>query len=329
MNVRHSLACASGCVLFLACASGYQGHTKDRSPVNRYGLVLKYRKTGEDSFRASHSHAVECFQDAAGTGVYISQTGALAVVPSALFKPGEGKEKAPLPQHGFELRVRKAGGETAKFGIECYSDENSGGLIYLSETGALAVVPARYAKRTQGKPKEAPLTHGLKVKVRGSGEAAKTYGIDVFEDHNNDNLLYLSETGWIAVVPRALVSKETTSGKKPQWQYGFRVKVGTGGKSYGIEVYRDADNGCLVYIADNGTIAVVPSELVRLPDGKAVPPVSRRGLSLATRTVTEKDFTRSTRKFAVVVLADSNTGQLVYLSDTGALAVRRESEPRP
>lgn len=59
----------------------------------------------------------------------------------------EGKAKAPDWKHGMELRVRKAGEadfnkETKKFGIEVFRDDNNGNLIYISETGSIAVVPA-------------------------------------------------------------------------------------------------------------------------------------------------------------------------------------------
>jgi hypothetical protein len=58
----------------------------------------------------------------------------------------DDKGKVPAWRHGMELRVRKSGEaefkrETPKFGIEVYQDENNGNLIYLTETGSIAVVP--------------------------------------------------------------------------------------------------------------------------------------------------------------------------------------------
>ncbi len=60
----------------------------------------------------------------------------------------EGKPKAPDWKHGMELRVRKAGEpdfnkDTKKIGIEVFRDENNGNLIYITETGSIAVVPSR------------------------------------------------------------------------------------------------------------------------------------------------------------------------------------------
>ena len=48
--------------------------------------------------------------------------------------------------------------------------------------------------------------HGMKIRVRKADEAdwskdTKGYGIEVFKDENNGNLIYISETGSIAVVP--------------------------------------------------------------------------------------------------------------------------------
>ncbi len=56
--------------------------------------------------------------------------------------------KPPKWQHGLEFRVRKAGEadftkDTKKFGIEVFRDENNGNLVYISETGSVAVVPGK------------------------------------------------------------------------------------------------------------------------------------------------------------------------------------------
>ena len=56
--------------------------------------------------------------------------------------------KSPKWSHGLEFRVRKAGEvdwskETKRFGIEVFKDENNGNLVYITETGAIAVAPAK------------------------------------------------------------------------------------------------------------------------------------------------------------------------------------------
>ena len=60
----------------------------------------------------------------------------------------ENKVKAPVWLHGMNVKARKAdendfNKDTKKYGIEVYKDENNGNLIYISETGSIAVVPGR------------------------------------------------------------------------------------------------------------------------------------------------------------------------------------------
>jgi len=56
--------------------------------------------------------------------------------------------KGPKWLHGLDLRVRKGGEpdftkETRKFGVEVFRDESTNYLVYISETGSIAVVPAK------------------------------------------------------------------------------------------------------------------------------------------------------------------------------------------
>lgn len=56
--------------------------------------------------------------------------------------------KNPRFLHALELRVRKAGmpdfnKDTPRYNIEVFRDENNGNLVYICETGAIAVVPAK------------------------------------------------------------------------------------------------------------------------------------------------------------------------------------------
>jgi hypothetical protein len=60
----------------------------------------------------------------------------------------DSKVKPPVWLHGMNCKVRNAtefdfNDKTKKIGIECYKDENTGKLIYVSETGSIAVVPER------------------------------------------------------------------------------------------------------------------------------------------------------------------------------------------
>ena len=121
-----------------------------------------------------------------------------------------GKTKAPTWVHGLEFRVRKAGEadftkDTRKFGVEVFKDENTGYLVYVSETGAIAVVPGKPAP-PDAKAKAPTWLHGMEFRVRKAGEAefgtgTKKWGLEAFRDENNGNLVYISETGSITVVP--------------------------------------------------------------------------------------------------------------------------------
>ena len=56
--------------------------------------------------------------------------------------------KAPTWRYGINARVRLAdetsfNKETKKYGIEVFQDETTGNLIYISETGSIAVAPKR------------------------------------------------------------------------------------------------------------------------------------------------------------------------------------------
>src|SRR5438874_3042168 len=65
-------------------------------------------------------------------------------------QPPPPEAKKPTWQHGMTVKARKAAEATfadaQRFGIEVFRDENTGNLIYISETGSIAVVPERAGK---------------------------------------------------------------------------------------------------------------------------------------------------------------------------------------
>ena len=70
------------------------------------------------------------------------------VSPHLPLARAQDKAKNPVWLHGVNLKARNAreddfGKDTRKFGIEVYRDENNGNLIYISETGSIAVVPGK------------------------------------------------------------------------------------------------------------------------------------------------------------------------------------------
>jgi hypothetical protein len=76
------------------------------------------------------------------------------------------------------------------------------GLVCFILGGAVAL-PMALAQDNKAKAPE--WKHGMELRVRKAGEAdfnkdTKKFGIEVFRDENNGNLIYISENGSIAVV---------------------------------------------------------------------------------------------------------------------------------
>ena len=133
----------------------------------------------------------------------------LPVPRTAVAVKGEGK--APEWLHGLDLSCRKFNEksftkDTRKFGVEVYNDLTTGNLIFMSETGSIAVVnaAAKVAAPT-AKAKEPLWTHGLNVKCRKYGEKefddnTRAFGAEVFRDENIGVTIYINELGNIAAI---------------------------------------------------------------------------------------------------------------------------------
>jgi hypothetical protein len=72
--------------------------------------------------------------------------------------------------------------------------------------GAVAMQLPFVRAQDASKAKAPEWRHGMELRVRKAGEPdfnkdTKKYGIEVFRDENNGNLIYVSETGSISVVP--------------------------------------------------------------------------------------------------------------------------------
>jgi hypothetical protein len=152
--------------------------------------------------------------------------------------------------------------------VEVFKDENTGGLIYITDTGAIATGAA---PATAPDPKSNPspkIAYGWTIRTRGADEAdfsekTKKMGVEIFEDVNADNqLLYITETGYIATAPNPGKYADT---KGMTWKPSMTLKVRKSGekefkdaKKFGIEVFVDNRTGNLVFINDLGSIAVLP-----------------------------------------------------------------------
>jgi hypothetical protein len=75
-------------------------------------------------------------------------TGLLLAPHLPFGRAADNKTKAPTWLHGFNVKSRKASefdfnDNTKKFGIEVFKDEENGNLVYVSETGSIAVIPSK------------------------------------------------------------------------------------------------------------------------------------------------------------------------------------------
>ena len=82
-----------------------------------------------------------------GAACFVAGVMAVATFSNLSAQPA-GEPKGPKWSHGMSVKVRKANepdfnDKTGKVGIEVFRDENNGNLIYVSESGSIAVVPGK------------------------------------------------------------------------------------------------------------------------------------------------------------------------------------------
>ncbi len=255
-----------------AAASG-----KEKKAEWLYAHDLKSRKAGEAEFTpGTKVFGVEAFKDTAtGQLLYACESTAIALAPAPAAAGPAAANKGPKWRHAFEPKVR--GGDddlfdkAKKLGVEVFTDENSGGLIYVTEAGAIAAAPAPGATaKVPEKGKELPLAaqYGFMLRVRGAldadfTDATKKVGVEVFADPYTGGLVYLTEAGAVATAP---FPAQIAPGKATvTWVGAMNLKARRGGekdfdkaKKYGIEVFKDGKTGHLVYVSETGAIAVLP-----------------------------------------------------------------------
>src|SRR5206468_370250 len=96
--------------------------------------------------------------------------------------------------------------DTRKFGVEVYHDVTTKNLIFISETGCIAVTPApTKVQAPTAKAKEPEWTHGLNVRCRAHMEKefsdkTRAFGAEVFRDENVGVVIYINELGNIAAM---------------------------------------------------------------------------------------------------------------------------------
>lgn len=260
----------------LSSAANLKDAKEVPAPQLFHGLEFKVRPVGEKSFEKAKKVSTEIFMDkVSDTLVYVTETGFLATAPVGSAKAPD-KVQDPEWFHALEVKARKAGEkefgpETRKISIEVYKDGNTGNLVYVTDAGTVALLPAA-GQTKPAEVKDPVWYHAFEIKVRKGTEKSwdkdtKAFGIEVYKDTNANTLVYVcAETGAIAVLPAGGTSKPATS-KDPKHMLGrsFLVRRGDeknfGDKTLnlGAEVNRDENAAALVYVTELGGLAVIPA----------------------------------------------------------------------
>jgi hypothetical protein len=250
---------------------------------------------------------------------YCTDQGYLAWGPAPRMLPKK-YQRAPRWNHGSALLVRpttkgRAQVEAKKHTIEAYLDQEANTWIYLTASGAIAVLPLREEPKAGA---EFPLLYGLDLKVRESGSfdfPTPSFGVDVYHDKQASAVVYVTEKDTIAVAPYREVRGTP---KAPDWKQGLELKVRPvdqlafkGARRFGAEVFLDLNTGYLLTITETGAFAAMVGEV---DEQKAMrqPTEWRAGLKWPTSPTTSA---------AAELYLNPAAKLLIVVSEKGGLAV--------
>jgi hypothetical protein len=187
------------------------GLVKDRGPKWHHALEPKVRNPDQTDFEKARKLGLEVYKDENTGGlVYIvAETGSIAAAPAPAAPPDEKNLAPPVARYGLVLRVRAASepdftDKTKKVGVEVFEDPNANVLFYLTQDGHIATAhnPGKFPPEARG----VTWRSAIALKARKGGDKtfdeAKKYGIEVFQDNRTGNLIFICETGSIAVLPK-------------------------------------------------------------------------------------------------------------------------------
>ena len=271
-------------------------------------------------------------------GFFALLVGLSGLLLNAVGQEGDKKDedKTLVWTHGLSFQVRPAGVEdfdpkkTKKYGAEAFHDKSLKRMVYVCETAALGVGSATKVPTTP-EVKAPTLFHAMELRVRLPGENSfdgktETFGIEVFNDVNCDNLIYVSQTGSVSVLPTGSI-KASDKVKDPEWSHGLELKVRKAGEAewdnapkFSLEIYKDPNADRLVYVTHKGNVTTVSAAGTTKPaDVKG--PTWFHAFEVKVRKANEKEFTKDTKAYGVEVYKDENTDKLIYISETGSVAV--------
>jgi hypothetical protein len=120
--------------------------------------------------------------------------------------------------------------------------------------------------------------------------------------------------------------------KTPLWTHAFNLKCRnskqTGGfddktKTYGMEVFKDENTNLGIFLLETGSLGVTSGGFgeIKAPikDSKAL--TWMHGMDVKVRKTGEDKFTDSTQVLTIEVYKDDNTGNWVYITEKGYIAV--------
>jgi hypothetical protein len=300
-----------------------------------HAFDLAARKYGEaDITPTTQRFGVEAVRDLnTGKGMYVTEKGTFALCPGFESLKAGGAAKGAAWITGLDLPARKPGEKeftktTKVHSLEIFRDPNTDAFVYITEAGNIAACDA--GKRGTFGNKTPEFNHSIDLRNGGPKEwnAASKIGIEVYKDANTGNLVYVTDGGYVAVIPEAGEAKDKL--KAPSWLYhlDFYVrkfdepKFTKDTKRLGVEVFRDETNGSLIYACESGAIAVAPGgEKIAAPTPNVKDPTWTHGWNVKARKYQEKDFTERTNEFGGEVFIDENAGMLVAVCETGAISV--------
>jgi hypothetical protein len=303
---------------------------KGPAPKFLYGHDLKVRPGGKVDFSDAVRIGVEVFQDDNTKAIIaISEAGSLSVIKAAPI--GTDRTCKWLTAH--DLSTRKADEpeftqKTKKYGVEVFRDLGSNHLLYACETASIAFADIPSGLVTDKGPK---WHHALVPKVRApeqlSFDNAKKFGMEIFKDENTGGLMYITETGGLATGPAPATAPDKTKILPPKTAYGLVLRVRGADetdftektKRFGVEAFQDPNAAdILFYISEAGFVATAPNPGALPADAKGV--TWKSAMVLRARKGGEKDFEKAT-KYGIEVFQDNRTGNLIFISNTGSIAV--------
>jgi hypothetical protein len=312
------------------------GQDKPKELQWTHAFDLACRKFGEAEFSPStQKFGVEALRDHnLDLGLYVSERGGIALAPGFGSLTPPVTSKTPIWVTGLDLPARKAGENeftkaTKVYCLEIFRDPNTDDAVYVTADGAIAAVPTK--GKILANNKSPQWIHSVDLNVRKGGvkewqDAAK-FGVEIYRDGNTGNLIYISHTGSIAVIPE--VGETKANNRAPAWLHGLDLSIrksnepafGKDTRKFGVEVFRDETNGNIIFIGESGSIAVLSGgEKLAAPTADVKDPSWSHGWNVKARKFGEKEFNDRTQVFGGEVFRDDNTGAAIAVCETGAIS---------